>query len=1050
MIYFKKKSLIKKAINKIKEKTENFKFPIFSFSKGFFLFFAFLLVGIYSSYLFLLPKYLTSEIVENAINNHILKYHKYSLDVSKFIIKPDYKFNVNLKADSVKILYPNNMTFIGVDKVDIDLNLFSLLFGNIDLNKIKTNKVEINTNFRKDKSYECFRYIVLNPINQKTKFRLRNINLVADLFKFNLYDENVAKNYYIKTDKIKITTSDYKKPVTIKTKGVISSSDHKISDFELNLLIKLDENSVGKFKQKFINLNYNPFAEADKYKFFAKSKIDLKINPTDKKNNIFGSVALSNYTFEINKLKLPQNSLTLNFKNNKITTNCDFKFLKEQYVKIKSTIVLGKNNFIEATLNSNELNLADLRDVFEIAGKIFNFKYNLNNVSVFGIAKIDAYLKSDFKTLNSNGKLLVKNARIVDKKTGLILKDINSDINFADNHIDILNTSAYVNNAKFNLIGKIDSKTNLNLKINSDELNIAQVLNLIKELPFTSAFAPKLKDYVFKSGLLKINSTVGGNFKKPILNSNSILTNFKVYLKKYNCEILIPKFEARFLQEDIVIPSTKVIYENIPVYVDGKVKNYKTDYAETILNIKSVLPKENKIIKIKNSNPSLNCAANIKQNKILISLCNFSDLISINGEILNIDKQPNLNLKTTFLQNTEFILPSFEDFSFTARGNIYINGNIEKPNVVGSLIFGNIQLEDIGLKIDDLVLNIQNSAFRLNVSNGKIFDIVFDLASDARIQKDKLIVDSADISSDYINLENFEKYLKSSKTIDKFNYEINNLKANILTVESSDVLLNSVSFEGNIKDDILNISNFSADTLNGKISGNGKIDLLRQKTQVELKTTELNIRQLSSKLKELSIAVSGKLTALISAQFVGFSLDSILNTFNGDIKFNIENGELAQFAKLERFLQAGNILSQSIFKSNFSALTKQSTGDFKTIDGKVKIKNSIANIEYVNSQGSNMSLNIEGDFNLLNQNMDAKILGRIPNSSVNFLENFDKKDSMTAIEKRLSVNVSADEINKIPQLAYQIGETQTREFVVLIDGIVKNINSIKEFKWIIK
>ena len=117
MIYFKKKSLIKKAVNKIKEKMENFKFPIFSFSRGFFLFFGFFLFTLYSSYLFLLPKYLTGEIIEKAINNYVLKNYKYSLDVAKFVVKPNYKLDVNLKADSIRILYPYKADFICVKNI---------------------------------------------------------------------------------------------------------------------------------------------------------------------------------------------------------------------------------------------------------------------------------------------------------------------------------------------------------------------------------------------------------------------------------------------------------------------------------------------------------------------------------------------------------------------------------------------------------------------------------------------------------------------------------------------------------------------------------------------------------------------------------------------------------------------------------------------------------------------------------------------------------------------------------------------------------------------
>ena len=99
-----------------------------------------------------------------------------------------------------------------------------------------------------------------------------------------------------------------------------------------------------------------------------------------------------------------------------------------------------------------------------------------------------------------------------------------------------------------------------------------------------------------------------------------------------------------------------------------------------------------------------------------------------------------------------------------------------------------------------------------------------------------------------------------------------------------------------------------------------------------------------------------------------------------------------QFAKLERLLQAGNILSQSLLKltlnSALSAITKQNTGDFKLIEGNIKIQNNIANVNYIKTQGSNMSLFIVGDVNLLTNNGDFKILGKIPQNIVNVMGNF--------------------------------------------------------------
>ena len=1074
MIYYKKKSLIKKAINKIKEKTQNLELPVFSLSKGFFVFLGLFIVGLYLTYLFLMPKFIDEAKIENAINNFVLKNSKLTLDISNLQIKPNYKFDINLKADYIKLKYPNKKDFLWVSNPDIDINILSLFYKYIDLNKIKTDKIEINTSFTDENKYDCFKYFDIMPKKTATKFKIKNINLSSDIFLLNLYDENIKKNFYIKSNKLKISSSEFKKTITISTNGKIASANHKISDFNLNLSIKLNPDSIGKFREKLAKLNKNPLYWADKYDFYTKSDINLKINNQNKNPDILGTVLLSDYTFKIQGLTLPKNKLLLNFKGGKITTDCDFKFIKNQFIQIKSNATISKNNFIEAKLISNEINLSDLREILDAIGKIFNFKFNLNDIDIQGTSKIDVYLKSNFKTLQSKGNLLIKDTKIKDKKTGLILNNINSNINFANNTINIINTSAFINKAKFNLIGTIDDKTNLNIKINSDEINIAQLLSLIKELPFSNMIMPKLKDYEFKNGLLKINSNIIGTLKHPILKSNSNLSNFKVYLKKYNKEIYIPKLHLNFLEKDIEIPNTKIIVDNITFNINGTVKNYKTKQTETIINIQSDFSKGNKLLLIKNKPTKLNSQINIKQNKLTISSCNISNMIFVSGEILNLDKNPYLNnVKINILDKTPLVIPNYENLNFSAKGNILISGNIEKPNITGNLNLQNITLNDLNLNISDLILNIKNSEFYINIIKGRIFDFDFDLVAQAKLIKNKVVVDFAQIQSMYVNLESFEKYLKNSNTINKLDYEINNIKGNILTIETSDILLNNVSFEGNVKNNILNIETFSAETLNGKITGKTSINLLNQKTKAELILKELNIRLLSNKLKNLSIATSGKLSALINAEFKGFDIDEILNTLDGYIKFNIDNGELSQFAKLERFLQAGNILSQSILKltlnSTLSAITKQNTGDFKTIEGTVKIKNSIANIQYINSQGSNMSLYITGTFNLLNQYASTKILGRIPNSIVSVMGNIGKfslsqkvdemdKDTketinlITAspIEKKLSTTISQNDYNKIPPLAYQVDEIPTREFIVLIEGIIKNNSSIQDFKWIIK
>ena len=341
-------------------------------------------------------------------------------------------------------------------------------------------------------------------------------------------------------------------------------------------------------------------------------------------------------------------------------------------------------------------------------------------------------------------------------------------------------------------------------------------------------------------------------------------------------------------------------------------------------------------------------------------------------------------------------------------------------------------------------------------------DIEFDLMSNFEYKNTALTVNLLKFSSNYVNIQNLQNFSSNQGSFNSLNFEIKKIMGNILTLENPDFLLNSISFEGNLKNNDLDISSFSADYLNGKILGEFKTNLIKKNIKTNIKLKELNIRLLPSKLKEILIAESGKLNAEIKLKSNNLNINDILLDSEVDIYFTIENGELSQFAKLERFLQAGNILSQSILKlslnSALSVINKQNSGDFKLIEGKAHIQHQNADIEYIKSQGSNMSLHLDGKFNMQNQYFKGKVLGRIPLTTVNVLGNFgefsiDKKikaTNPTAIEKKFSVDIPNDEIEKIPELAYNASVSQTREFVVNIDGFIKNLNSIRDFKWGIK
>lgn len=1095
MIYCKKKNFIKKILTKIQFQKSDRKVNNKLFLKSILLLFFILFGFFYFAYLYLIPNYVNEENIKKPIENYILKNTNLSLVLDSLVIKPDYKFNIQIDAKSLRLLNSDKTDFISINQPKININLISLLYGNIDINNFSAQKFVLRTKFTKNKKYECFKYLNLND-KTNSKLKIGNINSNINNITILFLDENINKEFYLKSPKLKIVSNQYLKNITINSKGSVFATNHKLTDYNLNLSIKINQNSIGKFKEKLSKLNYNPLYQAYKYNSYTKSDINLKIYPNSKKTNIEGYVDFNDFDFSINNIKFPKNNILLRFKSDKIFSDCDFKLIKNQEIKIKTNATISKNKNIEMKLFSNEINFTDLNELFLALCEIFNSKVNFKEVSLKGLLKVDIYLKSNFKTLNSNGKLLIKDGEINHKKTGLTLKNINSDINFANNNINIINAKAYINDAQFNIAGNIDNKTNLNLKINSELINMAQIMTLLKDLPFTSFIVPKLKDYSFKNGLLKINASIGGNFKNPIIKSNSVLTDFKIFSKKLNTilssnkiiitanpdknslnDILInafdvgfdcqnkrgfiPKMELKIANNNISIPKANLTFEKIPLSFEGIIKNINTKQSEAIFKFAGNIPLNNNFFVIKKDNVKFLSVITLKQDKLLINSFNIFDLqknlITISGSIINLSKTPVFNdIKIISNEKIKIYIPNYHKLKLDVTGNLSLFGAKDCLNYFGKINFYNIESDELNLKIDSAQVSIKNPEFYLNVSNGRIFDFNFDLSSEFKFDKNKLTADYLKFSSYYINLDNFNKYLGNSLKNNYIDFEINNLEGNIQTLEAGDILLNLLSFDGNIKNNILNVENFNAELLNGKINGSAKLNLINQSVETKINLKELNIRQLSSKLKELSIAASGKINAVINAKFIGFDLDKIIKTIEGNIKFNIENGELSQFAKLERFLQAGNILSQGFLKltlnSTLSTITKQNTGDFKLIEGSLKIKNSIADIEYIKTSGSNMSLYISGYFNLLSKYAHSKILGRIPSSIVSVLGNFgnfslSKLDLDNNNTSRFATKIPDYDIEKIPSLAYSNDLSNTREFVVFIDGLINNLNSIREFKW---
>ena len=137
MIYIKKKSWFKKSLNVVFRKRDIQSGNFCKFLKRFILLFLFILIVLYISFICLIPKYIKEDNVELFLNSYFSKNTNLIFDIDNLKVSPNYKLDVNIKADEFKLKYSKDKDFLIIDKVNIDLNILSLFFGYVDFLKIK-------------------------------------------------------------------------------------------------------------------------------------------------------------------------------------------------------------------------------------------------------------------------------------------------------------------------------------------------------------------------------------------------------------------------------------------------------------------------------------------------------------------------------------------------------------------------------------------------------------------------------------------------------------------------------------------------------------------------------------------------------------------------------------------------------------------------------------------------------------------------------------------------------------------------------------------------
>lgn len=983
-----------------------------------------LFVTIYLAFLFILPHSIDLNKYAPQIKKEIQNKTGFQVELEGLKVKTTWNLSAGALINKADLMYSNGEKFAQINGLQVRLSLLPLFFNKIQINKIEADKVLADIDISKQET--------VNNTHDKTSFSTSTFHISP-------------KMPDIKIKKYRVTFLKGANKYSLK------GSDLKVSDFSLNKSIKIS--AIGEVilnKRKQISYNFSVFSKdfpqtkasgniseninsaikifEDLYKYNINGNINANLAINNKNNDINGNINIDKLSFTVGNVIYPQSTLKLDFKGDKAKINSSFHVDKNSKAIISGIFKTGKHKYIDLQVKSDKINIKDILLIAKAMSKTLG-QNKLQNINAEGILKADFNLKSDFKKVESNGYLRLKNANITNKLYNVSLNSVNADIDFSQSSLQIKQANANLNDQPITIKGNIDKNANANISILANDLQLKGVL-----------------------------LTLG---KTSLINENDIqgLVNVKAALKGH-LDKTTPKINATISNVNIKNKKTKTKINLANIIINSDAKSIKTGKINLLgLNIH---PNPTTIISAPKINLNFN-EKNLNIEKTYLYINNIKT--NLLGAISDINSTPKLNSINISIPNQISVpIKGYAGSNALIKGDLAISGDLNNPQIKGGISIPSAFLPSVSTSLKNMTIqfdkNINVNCPQVQIANSLI-------SINTQIDNNfsnGIVARNVNFKANLIDLNSLIPIYKKLPKNSSSNFTIANGKCSIGQFKTAGMDLSNITSNISLKNNILKLDKLLADAYFGKIGGSTKYDLKNEKTYLQLQGRGLNAKSAIAGLIGRDDDINGKLDFDSNLTINGSSQAEILHSLKGYTNFIISNGRMGVLGEFEHLIYAQNILSNNVFKATLNviakAVTVKNTGVYRYMKGKMTFNNGWANIEWLKTSGPSMSLYITGRYYLPDNTASLILLGRISDDVVRVLGpigEFSMDQAISYIPKigditaffanQFTTNPSYENTSQIPYLTPKT-EFHTKEFKVVIDGDTQSQNSIKSFKWL--
>ncbi len=749
---------------------------------------------------------------------------------------------------------------------------------------------------------------------------------------------------------------------------------------------------------------------------------DFSVNSDFKKLKSKGSAKIKNALVKINELPYNINQINadVNFNDNKI--KIENAELKVNSTPVKLSGVINQDVTVDLKATSENLDIKPLVLMFlkEQELPVNILKGKLSFVSEIK-GNLNKTLLSDTK-INTYGLAFVEKTQKIPVSINDALITLKTDKNKYFGDVEYSGSAKY---KKSQIIMK-----DFGFSFNEKEIKIPQ------------------KEILFNSSPIKISGVIKNYLQSPDVN-----INYNADINSKDMGLLLSDFvKEPYKALGIIKTDGNLIIKDNIAKIKAQLKANKDNYISYLV-IKEILNK-----------PSiLAIDAEIKDKTVTIkdlSLAenkeNASKILNITGEIIN-EKTPVFkNLRVQIPSSLSAAMNFFGGEEISLNADLTLNNTIDKPKITGSAKIHKYNIKKYLTSIKNADVNFGENNIKITapdvVVNDSAFNVILDAANDLNFKN--VIVNNAQVNS--LNLDLNSLFSLQSQfdnlvlTVKKGSAVINNFK--VLDLKAKDIVS-----DFKIENSIIKLSNINASAYSGQVQGKIDYNIRHHNLDINMTGKGLDVKTSLYDLCKIEDNLGGRADFTADISLLTGTEKEVLKSLKGKFNYTAQNGKMGTLGKFEYYLYAKNLLYHGFLNTTLNrvanAIVRDNTSYFKESKGNLTFENGYLITDNLTTTGVNMSLYMTGRHNLLTNQANLNIYGRISDDIRNKLGSFgnvsisDMMNSTTKQEKKNTIVKIPSEISdKIPPL-YKKSNDLTNTFKVNIYGDINSLNAINSFVW---